>query len=216
MEEAGSTISLFFRSSFHQNYYSISKNLRNRFGSRCPNPYISRLSDYFILSSLESKETRIVEGANWKGELLSRADESDFTVFNFDSALKNFSFFPLLFSSKFSKKIVTCLSPPPSRSPEMRSKRESKFIQSFRLKIFIRSVQFSSCLLFLFIRTDKLIDREKKSVLENIVKHKISKRSLPPTLSKQILVYSRVRFTKTLIKFNLHDIIFFTIISTGG
>lgn len=177
---------------------------------------ISRLSDYFILSSLESKETRIVEGANWKGELLSRADESDFTVFNFDSALKNFSFFPLLFSSKFSKKNSNLSDPfPPSRSPEMRSKRE-KFIQSFRLKIFIRSVQFSSCLLFLFIRTDKLIGREKKSVLENIVKHKISKRSLPPTLSKQILVYSRVRFTKALIKFNLHDIIFFTIISTGG
>lgn len=152
---------------------------------------ISRLSDYFILSSLESKETRIVEGANWKGELLSRADESDLTVFNFDSALKNFSFFPLLFSSKFSKKNSNLSDPsPPSRSPEMRSKQESKFIQSFRLKIFIRSVQFSSCLLFLFIRTDKLIDREKKSVLENIVKHKISKRSLPPTLSKQILVYS--------------------------
>lgn len=74
---------------------------------------ISRLSDYFILSSLESKETRIVEGANWKGELLSRADESDLTVFNFDSALKNFSFFPLLFSSKFSKKNSNLSEPSP-------------------------------------------------------------------------------------------------------
>lgn len=74
---------------------------------------ISRLSDYFILSSLESKETRIVEGANWKGELLSRADESDLTVFNFDSALKNFSFFLYFFLQSFLKKIVTCLIPPP-------------------------------------------------------------------------------------------------------
>lgn len=106
-----------------RNYYSISKNLRNRFGSRCPRSL--RYLDYpIILSFLPSNQRK-------RGSSRERTGRENYfhapmnPILPSSTLIRLFSFFPLLFSSKFSKKNSNLSEPSPPRDLQKCDRNEN-------------------------------------------------------------------------------------------